>query len=109
MCRSNFNARELTRVFTFADMLIMLDFHATWCEPCKWAEPVMEEVLKNFNGRIEMQKVDIDKEPERARSYHILSVPTFVLLKDGQEVWRRRGFDVAAKMEAEITEAISMQ
>lgn len=78
--------------------LLLLDFYATWCEPCKWAEPIMEQVLRHFGGRIELQKIDIDQFPEKAREFHVMSVPTFVLMRQGQELWRYRGFDSAAAM-----------
>ena len=74
---------------------ILVDFYALWCEPCKWVEPVLDEVLKNFSGKIILHKVDIDQQPDVAREYHVLSVPTLILLKKGGEVWRMRGFDTA--------------
>lgn len=74
---------------------VLVDFHAIWCEPCKWVEPVLDEVLKNFNGKIILHKVDIDQLPDVAREYHVLSVPTLILFKKGKEVWRMRGFDTA--------------
>lgn len=77
---------------------ILLDFKADWCEPCKWAEPVVEKVLQHFNGQIILQPKDIDEDPELAKSYHVMSVPTFILLKDEKEIWRMRGFDQPNKM-----------
>ena len=74
---------------------ILVDFYALWCEPCKWVEPVLDEVLKNFSGKIILHKLDIDMHPDVAREYHVLSVPTLVLFKNGNEVWRMRGFDTA--------------
>ena len=78
--------------------LLLLHFQATWCEPCKWSEPVMEQVLRHFGDRIVLEKIDIDQFPERAREFHVLSVPTFVLLRDRKEIWRYRGFDSAPAM-----------
>ena len=70
-------------------------FSAQWCEPCKWAEPIVKEVIEKFSGRIAMSKIDIDAHIDKSREHHILSVPTLVLFKDGKEVWRMRGFDTA--------------
>jgi thioredoxin 1 len=85
---------------TFSEMissgqLVLIDFYATWCEPCKWVEPVLDEVVKNFSGKILLHKIDIDQQPEVAREQHILSVPSLLLFKNGKEVWRMRGFDTA--------------
>lgn len=72
---------------------VLVDFYADWCEPCKWVEPVLDEVLKKFTGKIVLHKLDIDVYPDVAREYHVMSVPTLVLFKKGTEVWRMRGFD----------------
>jgi thioredoxin 1 len=74
---------------------VLIDFYADWCEPCKWVEPVLDDVLKNFSGKIILHKIDIDKQPDVARENHILSVPTLMLFKKGEEIWRMRGFDTA--------------
>ncbi|MFM8431716.1 MAG: thioredoxin family protein [Bacteroidota bacterium] len=87
--------------------MILLDFHATWCEPCKWSEPIVDQVVRDFEGEIVLQKIDIDEDPERARSFNIRSVPTFVLIDGPQEIWRMNGFDTAIRMTASIREAIN--
>ena len=74
---------------------VLVDFYAEWCEPCKWVEPILENVLKNFSGKILLHKIDIDKQPDMAREYHVMSVPTLLLFKNGKEAWRMRGFDTA--------------
>jgi thioredoxin 1 len=74
---------------------VLIDFYAEWCEPCKWVEPVLEEVLKKFQGIIRLHKIDIDMQPEIARERLVLSVPTLVLYKNGGELWRMRGFETA--------------
>ncbi len=74
---------------------VLVDFYAVWCEPCKWVEPIVEEVIKDFQGKIALHKIDIDLQPNVARDRLILSVPTLVLYKNGEEIWRMRGFDTA--------------
>ncbi len=91
------NHPELSALFT-NKKLVLLEFHASWCEPCKWAEPVVKEVMKHFDGSMHLHRLDIDSNPEISKSFQILSVPTFVLIKDGKEVWRMRGFDIAPVM-----------
>lgn len=86
--------------------LVMADFYADWCEPCKWAEPVIAQVLNSFEGKIVLEKINIDHHPDLAKSFHVLSVPTFILFENGKEVWRKRGFDVAPKMTEELRQTL---
>ena len=76
----------------------LLFFSAEWCEPCKWAEPIVKEVIEKSCGKITLRKIDIDKNKTMAHENHVLSVPTLVLVKAGEEVWRMRGFDTAANL-----------
>lgn len=80
----------------------LIDFYATWCEPCKWSEPVIEEVMKRLGGRVTLEKVDIDKAPELATRFGVRSVPTFVLTDGERELWRMSGFDTPARMTEQI-------
>ena len=84
--------------FPASNDLVIVDFYADWCEPCKWALPVIEEVLTHFKGKIALEKVNIDEQPELAASLHIMSDPTFILYKNRKEIWRMRGFDIAPVM-----------
>ncbi|CAN5427955.1 hypothetical protein BH11BAC1_BH11BAC1_17610 [soil metagenome] len=74
-------------------------FSAAWCEPCKWADPIVNEVIEKSAGKIVLNKIDIDANVALAKEHHILSVPTLVLFKDDKEVWRMKGFDTALKLE----------
>jgi thioredoxin 1 len=88
-------------------MLTLTDYYADWCEPCKWLEPILEDLKKHFGDRVVVNKVNIDEQPEEASSLHILSVPTLILRLDGKEIWRKRGFDIAPKMIAEIESVVA--
>ena len=72
-------------------MIELLDFFAEWCPPCKTMGPIFEELEKEFEGRVGFKKIDIDKEGEKAAKFKVMSVPTFVIIKDGQEVGRKTG------------------
>jgi len=76
----------------------LLFFSAEWCEPCKWADPIVKEVIAESSGKISLEKIDIDAHVDKAREYHVMSVPTLVLFKEGKEVWRMRGFDTAENL-----------
>jgi thioredoxin len=72
-------------------MVTLLDFYADWCGPCKMMAPVFSELEKEYNGKVEFKKVDVEAEGAMASQFQIESIPTFVILKDGKEVDRRRG------------------
>ena len=81
---SNFN--EMT-----GKGLVLVDFFATWCGPCKMLGPVLEDMASDRDS-IDIVKVDIDESMSLARQYGIMSVPTLVLFKDGQVVAQTSGF-----------------
>lgn len=72
-------------------MLTLIDFYADWCGPCHAMRPIFEEVEKDYSGKVEFKKVDVEVESEMAAQYSIFSIPTFVILKDGEEISRKTG------------------
>ncbi|TVP79074.1 MAG: thioredoxin [Gemmatimonadales bacterium] len=72
---------------------LLVDFHATWCGPCKWLEPILEQVAREAGERVAILKVDVDLAPETAEAFRIASVPTVVLLREGREVERSLGVE----------------
>lgn len=66
--------------------IVLIDFFATWCGPCKAMTPVMEEMEKKFGDRIEFKRVDVDQEPELAQKYNVQAIPTLVFLSADDEV-----------------------
>ncbi len=63
--------------------VVLIDFHATWCGPCKMLSPIIDQVAAEVVG-VKICKVDIDQAPEIAQQYGIMSVPTLVVVKDGE-------------------------
>ena len=74
-----------------SDKPVLVDFYATWCGPCKAMGPVIEELGKELEGRARVLKVDVDKNQVVAGQYNVQAVPTLIIFKDGQIVWRNAG------------------
>ena len=81
---------------TFNDIIngdkpVLVDFYATWCGPCKMMGPVIEELGKELEGKARILKIDVDKNQVVANQYRVQAVPTLVIFKNGQILWRNAG------------------
>lgn len=71
-----------------ADKLVVVDFYADWCGPCKMMSPVVEEIAVEMAGAVKVGKLNVDDSPETARSYSVMNIPTILFIKDGVAVDR---------------------
>ena len=74
-----------------AEKPVLVDFYADWCGPCKAMSPLIPEVARTTQGQARVIKVDIDKSVEAAQAYQVQAVPTFIIFKKGNIVWRHSG------------------
>ena len=72
--------------------VVLVDFFATWCGPCKMLSPVLEELAEDVKGKAEIVKVDVDQEGDLAMRFGIMSVPTMIIFKDGEAVKQIMGY-----------------
>lgn len=73
------------------EKLTLVDFFATWCGPCKMMHPVLEQLKKDLGENIRIIKLDVDENEDISAQYSIQSVPTLMLFKKGEIVWRQSG------------------
>jgi len=79
--------------------IVLVDFWAQWCMPCRMMAPIIESIDKEYTGKLSVVKVDVDQDPDLANQYEVISVPTFLLFKDGKVVNRFTGGLPKAKVE----------
>jgi|SRR3954454_8616381 len=86
------------------DKPVLVDFHAEWCGPCKMMKPVLEDLRKMMGDSIRILKIDVDKNQAIASSLNISGVPTLMLFKNGQTLWRQSGVHTAKQLQSIISQ-----
>ena len=85
---------------------VLIDFYAQWCGPCKMMAPIIDDIAREYNGKLKVVKVDVDESGETAARFGVTAMPTFVVVKDGKETFRRIGAASKSAFVSELREAI---
>jgi thioredoxin 1 len=94
--------KTFDKVVLQADMPTIVDFWAVWCGPCKMIAPVLEEIAADYDGKVQIAKLDVDHNNRSAMQYGVMSIPTLILFKSGQPVERIIGFMPKQKLLAKL-------
>lgn len=82
----------------------LVDFYATWCGPCKMQSPIIDQVKNSIGDKANVVKVDVDQARDLAVKYNVRSIPTLIIFKRGEALWRGYGVHDAATLENRLSE-----
>ena len=96
---------------TFAELIkgdvpVLVDFHATWCAPCKAMAPVLQQVASELGDEVKVIKIDIDQNRPLAEKLQIRGVPTFIIYRQGKTIWRDSGMRTAQELKDVVRQAM---
>jgi thioredoxin 1 len=89
-----------------SEVPVLVDFWASWCPPCKMTEPVVEELAAEYDGRLKVGKLNVDRNPRTRERYGIIGVPTFVVFREGKPAGQRTGAQSRGQLERMLNEVL---
>ena len=87
--------------------LVLVDFTADWCMPCRMLNPIIEQLAEDYQGRVTIGKLEVDNNPDLAAAFSVTGIPTLMLFKDGQSVERLVGLQTADALKAVFDKHLS--
>ena len=81
-----FTTNNFETEVTNSDLPVMIDFYADWCGPCKMMSPIVNQMADKYDGKVKIGKINVDQNPELAGRFGIMSIPSFLFIKDGKVV-----------------------
>ena len=89
-----------------SDIPVLVDFYADWCGPCKMMSPVVDNIAEKYAGKAKVGKVNVDEQQDIAGQFGIMSIPSFVFIKDGKKVDQAMGAMAASALEARLEQIL---
>ena len=90
-----------------SDKPVLVDMWAAWCAPCRAMEPAIEAVAKEFEGKVEVAKLNVDENPEIAQQLGVMSIPTMMMFKNGQPVNRLVGLSTKERLAGAVSAVLA--
>ncbi len=85
---------------------VIIDFHAVWCGPCKMMAPILDQIKDEFDDKIKIYKIDIDKNKSLSEKYQVMAVPTIMVFKDGKLGWRVSGVPSIQELRTQLNKLL---
>ena len=85
------NAANIQDEINTAEYPLLMDFWATWCAPCRMMAPMLDQLAADFKGKFLVRKIDTALYPKILPKYNVMGIPTFVIFRQGKEIWRNAG------------------
>lgn len=86
MSEINLDSNNFNEEITNTDKIVLIDFFATWCGPCKMLSPIISEIADNYSESVKVCKVNVDENRDLALKYNIMSIPTLIFMKNGEAI-----------------------
>ena len=100
------NSGDFNEEITNTDKLVLIDFFATWCGPCKMLSPIISEISDEYSESVKVCKVNVDENQDLALKYNIMSIPTLLFLKDGKIIKNSIGFCSKSELDSIINDLL---
>jgi thioredoxin 1 len=99
--------KTFSELITQSDVPVLVDFYATWCDPCQALSPVVSDTARDFKDQLKVVKVDVDKNQSAAFKYKIQGVPTLILFRKGKVLWRQSGLMTRKQLSTSLSRALN--